>query len=633
MSPDKTKIITISRVPQFTKPLSENPPNLLTCYKLIQNNEKSYYRKLYDIATGHISFKDMTWMNDSTFLFINNQTLWQFDFISAKADIIMSNVDFFSVDLEKNELYVGTNGKLNLYFYHQQPELFQSLNVGAGITDLDWYEDQKIAISFIDGSVKLWSQQSGSMICQLFALNKTSLIALDSEGYYMAINEGLRGVGYRVDEQVFPPEQFDLKFNRPDIILNHLGYTDSNLINAYHEAYLKRLKKMGFSESMLNTDLHLPEIKIANYSAIPLISDESFVKLDLKIIDTKYTLDRINVWVNNVAIFGTHGINIKEQNVLNYQTTVEVPLALGTNKIQVSTLNQVGVESYKETVEIESTNGKTTPNLYIVTLGVSKYKDSRYNLTYAAKDATDMASIFEKNNTFDAVYSKTLTNEQVTLENLNEIKLFLALADINDQVIIFVAGHGVLDVNFDYYFASYDMEFSSPALRGIPYEMIEALLDGIKPLKKLLFMDTCHSGEVDKDEVKISEKTIDSGSDIVFRNVGVTIENKENQLGLQNTSELMKSVFTDLRRGTGTTVISSAGGVEFAMESELWNNGLFTYCLLNGLTTMKADLDKNKEISVSELQSYVQTEVSKLSKGKQKPTSRIENRSLDYRVW
>jgi hypothetical protein len=25
--------------------------------------------------------------------------------------------------------------------------------------------------------------------------------------------------------------------------------------------------------------------------------------------------------------------------------------------------------------------------------------------------------------------------------------------------------------------------------------------------------------------------------------------------------------------------------------------------------------------------------VSKLSKGKQKPTSRIENRSLDYRVW
>jgi uncharacterized caspase-like protein len=244
-----------------------------------------------------------------------------------------------------------------------------------------------------------------------------------------------------------------------------------------------------------------------------------------------------------------------------------------------------------------------------------------------------MASIFEKNNTFDAVYSKTLTNEQVTLENLNEIKLFLALADINDQVIIFVAGHGVLDVNFDYYFASYDMEFSSPALRGIPYEMIEALLDGIKPLKKLLFMDTCHSGEVDKDEVKISEKTIDSGSDIVFRNVGVTIENKENQLGLQNTSELMKSVFTDLRRGTGTTVISSAGGVEFAMESELWNNGLFTYCLLNGLTTMKADLDKNKEISVSELQSYVQTEVSKLSKGKQKPTSRIENRSLDYRVW
>jgi len=69
------------------------------------------------------------------------------------------------------------------------------------------------------------------------------------------------------------------------------------------------------------------------------------------------------------------------------------------------------------------------------------------------------------------------------------------------------------------------------------------------------------------------------------------------------------------------------------MESGNWKNGLFTYCLLQGLESMDADLNNDGEIWLSELQKYVQNEVSKLSKGKQQPTSRIENNTLDYRVW
>ena len=83
----------------------------------------------------------------------------------------------------------------------------------------------------------------------------------------------------------------------------------------------------------------------------------------------------------------------------------------------------------------------------------------------------------------------------------------------------------------------------------------------------------------------------------------------------------------------GCTDRLQTGGVEFAMESDTWQNGLFTYCLINGLTTKAADLNKDKMITVSELQIYVQAEVSKLSNGKQTPTSRIQNNEMDYRVW
>jgi len=438
---------------------------------------------------------------------------------------------------------------------------------------------------------------------------------------------------FSMEGKLYPFEQFDLKYNRPDIILDRLGYADPELINAYHQAYLKRLKKMGFTEDMLKDDLNLPQINIENYESIPLISNDDSIKLNIKLEDKNHPLDRINIWINDVAIFGTNGISLRPKNVQNYQTSLNIPLAFGKNNIQISALNQAGVESYKETIEIECATGKKQPDLYLITIGISDYKDSRYNLTYASKDAIDMTTTFQKNKFYMNVFSKTLTDSQVVLENLSQLKSFLAPADINDQVIIFVAGHGVLDANFDYYFASYDMNFQNPSARGIPYEMIESLLDGIKPLKKLLFMDTCHSGEVDKDEIQVSENSTESENDIVFRNVGVAVENKENQLGLQNTSELMKSLFTDLRKGTGATVISSAGGVEFAMESDTWQNGLFTYCLIDGLINKKADLNNDKMIMVSELQTYIQVEVNKLSNGKQTPTSRIENNEMDYRVW
>ena len=102
---------------------------------------------------------------------------------------------------------------------------------------------------------------------------------------------------------------------------------------------------------------------------------------------------------------------------------------------------------------------------------------------------------------------------------------------------------------------------------------------------------------------------------------------------MENTSELSKALFTDLRRGTGATVISSAGGKEYAMESDAWKNGLFTYCLIHGLKDSAADTNKDGKIVLSELQQYLREEVTNLSNGAQKPTSRIENLSMDFKIW
>ena len=472
-------------------------------------------------------------------------------------------------------------------------------------------------------------------IASIFISKDNEWIIWNEDGYFSASKKGGKYVGYHVNQgkdleaKYYPFEQFDLKFNRPDIILKDLALGDEKIRSFYYKAYLKRLKKMNLTESQLSGELHLPQIQIKE----TLLSDEKkSVLLKISALDTKYTLDRVNIYLNDVPIFGHRGINLKEKLIKQYESEIKIELANGQNKIQVSVLNDKGVESLFETKMIYSNTTEEKPNLYIVTIGTSNYLDSRFNLNYASKDALDVEKLFEKDLIYNQIFHKVLLDKDVTKNSILAVKDFLVNANRNDVVLIFIAGHGLLDENFDYYYATYDIDFNNPAEKGIIYSELENLLDGLKALKKLLFMDTCHSGEVDKDDVEKSKKQETVVEDVTFRAAGVGIRTKTIE-GEANTSELVKELFTDLRRGTGATIISSAGGVEYAMESDQWKNGLFTYCLLHGITDKTADLNQDGTIMLSELQEYIQNEVSKLSNGKQKPTSRLENISLDYPIW
>ncbi|MCO6489072.1 MAG: caspase family protein [Phaeodactylibacter sp.] len=232
---------------------------------------------------------------------------------------------------------------------------------------------------------------------------------------------------------------------------------------------------------------------------------------------------------------------------------------------------------------------------------------------------------------FDLPRSKLTLDEEVSLEKIRNLKQKLYQTQVDDHVILYVAGHGLIDDSLDYYLATYNTDFSNPRLNGIPYKALENLLDSIPARQKLILMDACHSGEIDKESVKLIRKKNTIDGEVRFRSFGRSPVYKK--LGLENSFELMKTLFVDLRRGTGASVISSASGVEFAIEGEKWKNGVFTYALLKGLREMEADLDEDGRILVSELQHYVEAEVPKLTDNHQRPTMRVENISNDWRVW
>jgi len=535
-----------------------------------------------------------------------------------------------SIPLDKASDFTVTVHEGYLYFENTLTgEITKGMKVNPdNITHVSVKSNGKIGVTLLSGQFILMNPKTGVNEVLLVS-NGDNYIFKTDENFYKVSKEGLDLVTYRIGNKAFPFEQFDAIFNRPDLVLKKLNSKDNSLISLYKKAHEKRLKKLGLSPTTHISLQSIPTCAINNINDIPSFTESNTIDLSYKFGDSQ-SLQSYNIWVNNVPIYGKKGKSISGKKT--YSNSEKIELVYGVNKIQIASRNKDGYESLIETFFIDKTGIKPAKNLYLITIGTSSYKDNNFNLSYPVKDGKDLLALMSDNSkkSYDAVITKSLFDEEVTIENVASLKTFLSQTTVNDVVILFVAGHGVLDANFDYYFGTYDMDFNSPKERGLAYDDLESVLDGIKAKRKILIMDTCHSGEIDEEEVFFSEEDEEQEEDISFRSAGSAIKTDETK---PSASKMMNLLFNDLRKGTGATVISSAGGTEYAMESDEWKNGLFTYCMLMGLKNGKADLDNDGAINLIELQTYVTEKVKGLSHGKQIPNTRIQNLELDFKIW
>jgi WD40 repeat protein len=556
-----------------------------------------------------------------------------------------------AISLDGKLAVMGHGRLVKIWDTENNTDLSNFIGHTANVTAVAMTPDGRFVVSGSeDGILKVWEMKTGHEIASLMALGHEDYVTVLPDQYYRASNSRLRGVAFRVKEQRFPFEQFDLRLNRPDIVLKRLGRTSDDTIESYHHAYEKRLKKMGLTEQMLGTDLHLPEVELLTKD-VPLSVNAAALTLRVRASDAKYALDRFNVFLNDVPVYGTAGLSLPRKQLQSHEQDIQVPLVPGRNKIQISVLNQQGVESLKQTVYTTSTAEAAPPDVYVVAIGVSEYKDKAYNLRYAAKDANDLLTAYkvieQRPESKSKVHVLDLTNQKATRPEILKAKDWLKQSKISDLVVVFAAGHGMTDEQSNYYFGTHDIDPNHPATNGLPYEEFENLLDGIPALRKVLLLDTCFSGEIEKDQAVVVAQAETSGSGSVkmrsfkaARGVTVVADTSEPNSGTTNTPRLSTEMvkfqqdwFADLRRGTGAAVISSSSGNEYSLEGEQWKNGVFTYALLNGLKNRGADVNKDQTITVSELQTYVIDQVRKLTEGGQNPTVRRENLEYDFALY
>lgn len=439
---------------------------------------------------------------------------------------------------------------------------------------------------------------------KLMVIDSANWIIIDQKGYFKTTPNAAVLLHYVTDkDEVISFEQLDLKFNRPDLILEALENPNKNLIAAYKLTYENRLARNKYNSKAFSNNYLVPEGDFTKRDEIQYNQKSETIQLNFSAKANGTKITKFNLWVNEVPLFGLDGIMVTRKLNEGFDTTLTIHLSAGKNKIEASVFNENTFESYRMPLWVNYIVPKPIQSkTWLIGIGVNKYADPAHNnLKYTIADIRSLVSGLRAKAGLDLIVD-TLFNENFTIEKLNIIRQKLANVQINDRVILVYSGHGVVKEG-KYYFpisAMNKQDFADPASKAISYEALESLLGNTPARNKLFLIDACHSGTIDTNNVTVL-------NDIT-------------------TSEIMDELFTYVGRGTGATVLTSSSGDAKSLESDQLKHGFFTQGILNALK-------EEKTISVTNLKNYLLNNVPLISKQQQKPTVRAENRECDFRVW
>jgi len=543
-------------------------------------------------------------------------------------DLRLPTVDHhvFTPDGKK---YLAMTSTGDIVIWSTDTGRFEGLLRGNGTKIASWSfsnNGQRLVIATNLGEALLWNLETGTRTATFLSLDEGDWLAIGADGrHFFGTKTAEVKVAYRVGDRAVPFEQFELRYNRPDIVLSDIGVAPPERIAAAKEAYLARLERMHLDPSALDAtaadDTPLPELDV-DTKFLSLTTTETNVTLPVKVSGRQGVPVRLNVYDNDVPAFGSAGVPLNGVT----STVLQVPLSVGGNFIVLSAIDEAGNESLRQSfrvVRIDSSSRK--PKLFVMALGISNYLNKDLNLRYGATDARDVVAAFAALKGFGSVEPLPLTDAEVTGDVIDRMRTFLAKASVDDEVVVFLSGHGVRDPNGNYRFVPYDFDPNDPSKWGITYDELEDVLDGVSARRKLLFLDTCFAGEADT-------------TDPISRS-GVTTRGAA-AAGSESLSEEWRAYalldqLVDLRRGSGATVIAASRAYDPSydrLDFLKLERGIFATALIEGLTERDADANSDGALTVSELRDFVNTRVEKLSHGLEQPVVRRESIRYDFQI-
>jgi uncharacterized caspase-like protein len=560
-------------------------------------------------------------------------------FYLIRGDIVGKNADVTAMELDSVNKRIligysdGTLKRLNTtdsgYFLHDH------VKFSSGVKDIVLSEESKFihvltnygAIGVLDSNLKY--------LVSLVAGNDNECIAIDLDGNYKRSKNAQNTVIYQLDTNVMRVNQIDRVLNKPHLVMSKLGLVNEDKLNMIERLSDKSSGTEGFKVG--------PILSIYDEDNISFATSKSFIKIKTLAEAKDGKLSHMKVWLNGVPVYSDMDLP-KAKNPSRWLQTWKLPLKRGENSIRFVCYDEFGMGSNERYLTITSVKHYVKPDLYLAVVSVSEYQDATMNLNYAVKDGKDFANVYIDSfggkqigfpSRFGKVQIDTFFNNQAIKENIVSWRKKLLKSKPEDYVILYVSGHGLLDDSFNFWFATHDIDFDAPEKRGMSFDNLENLIVAIPAQQKLFLMDACHSGEVIEDELTFDSTFVlpdgSKGELKGYKYKGVEVVDVDGET--IDRGELKQELFSNYNSKSGATVISAASGNSFALESDDWSNGIFTYTLVGGLVRRWADANNDGDVSVVELSRYVTKQVKKQTDGLQVPNDRQENIENNFRVW
>ena len=238
--------------------------------------------------------------------------------------------------------------------------------------------------------------------------------------------------------------------------------------------------------------------------------------------------------------------------------------------------------------------------IWAVIVGVARYKDPKVRLNYADDDAYKIYG-FLKSPSGGALPEeriRLLIDEDATGNNVRKQLREISQKTGKDDILLFYfSGHGVPN-------ALLVEDFNGTMNSGVlPHKFIREQFENSKAKNVYCIIDACHSGSF---SLKTTHKK------------NVLMKPSNQNPSVQNLESSQPFYAALQKEKKGMVFILSSKGKETSLEASNKRQGVFSYFLIQGLHG-KADYNKDKIISVTELFDFTRNKVVDYTKNRQTP--------------
>ena len=443
-----------------------------------------------------------------------------------------------------------------------------------------------------DQTIKLWNLATGECLATLFVASDHEWVCWTPQGYYAASAGGEKYIGWHLNQGknrtalYYPVSVFRQQFHRPELVKHTIA------VGNFDQALKEIDSKSGETAELTEVTQVLPP-KVQWISPEPGAETSADTVRIQANIESDSDLSLVKILVNGRTQAAGRGLAMPDTaSSADSVIDQEISLLPGRNEIVVFAANQhSGVASSKRTVVYRSE--EHLPNLYVVVIGISEYFRSELRLEYADDDAKAMIRALrgQEGRLYRHINLKELYDTEATRANIVEaIEWLQQNTTQKDVAILFIAAHGTNE-DGKYFLVPADTDPDDLVTTGVSWQVFSEILGNL-PSKVLLFLDTCHSGQLGRD-VQIAPRQT-------------------------NNTEALRTLASE---EYGVVILAASTGSESSLEHPDWGHGAFTKALLEAIEQGLADYSEDGIIYLRELDLYVADRVEALTDGAQHPTT------------